>query len=251
MKHIKIASELDSFPAVNTYLKEHGLNYVLEPFWKEWAHVNIHDAITPDILHQLYQGVIKHLVKWLQKLIGKKELDARMQRTPKVHGLRSFEKGISVLQRISGTEHKAIAKQLLPNVADGQIDRRVVRATRAILDFTRIASYECHSDDTLVDLEKALSVFHENKDVFIELGACKALALDLPKIHSLQHYPRSVRLVGSLKNCNTETGERLHIDSVKDGYAASNKKIDQVLKQICRWLEWRERMRYLARFLAW
>lgn len=173
MKHIKIASELDSFPAVNTYLKEHGLNYVLEPFWKEWAHVNIHDAITPDILHQLYQGVIKHLVKWLQKLVGKKELDARMQRTPKVHGLRSFEKGISVLQRISGTEHKAIAKQLLPNVADGQIDRRVVRATRAILDFTRIASYECHSDDTLVDLEKALSAFHENKDVFIELGACK------------------------------------------------------------------------------
>ncbi|KAJ3567978.1 hypothetical protein NP233_g6016 [Leucocoprinus birnbaumii] len=42
-----------------------GIKPVLLPFWKDLPFVNIYSSITPDILHQLYQGVLKHVISWL------------------------------------------------------------------------------------------------------------------------------------------------------------------------------------------
>ncbi|KAG2156833.1 uncharacterized protein EDB93DRAFT_1101256 [Suillus bovinus] len=41
--------------------RDHGLNLILDPFWIGLLHCNIHDTITPDILHQIYQGLVKHI----------------------------------------------------------------------------------------------------------------------------------------------------------------------------------------------
>ena len=62
--------------ATNEKLKCDGLNYVPQPFWANWYLADIHSAMTPNILHQLYQGVAKHLIGSLQNLIGNTELDA-------------------------------------------------------------------------------------------------------------------------------------------------------------------------------
>jgi len=40
-----------------------------QPFWKELPFANIYQAITPDVLHQLYQGIFKHLVSWIKTAI--------------------------------------------------------------------------------------------------------------------------------------------------------------------------------------
>ncbi|KAH9035982.1 hypothetical protein EDB83DRAFT_2178445, partial [Lactarius deliciosus] len=43
---------------------EVGLKPIFHPFWESLPLVNIFVSITPDILHQMLQGVMKHLITW-------------------------------------------------------------------------------------------------------------------------------------------------------------------------------------------
>jgi hypothetical protein len=58
---------------------EAGLKPVYWPFWEPLLLANIFISITPDILHQLLQGVMKHLVVWLTnpRAFGQADIDAR------------------------------------------------------------------------------------------------------------------------------------------------------------------------------
>ena len=84
-----------------------------EPFWAGFPLTDIHRCISPDVLHQLYQGVFKHLVVWVKQMMGDDELDTRIQALPPVHGVRHFSHGILGLAQMSGTVHKHIAWILL------------------------------------------------------------------------------------------------------------------------------------------
>lgn len=118
---------------------------------------------------QILQGVLKHLVSWLTKRLGAKEIDARFSRLMHCFGLRHFDKGISCLQRVSGTEHKAMAAQLLAVIASVSEDKTVVRATRGLLDVLYISQYTCQSDETLdTDLQAAINMFLDNMHVFVD-----------------------------------------------------------------------------------
>jgi hypothetical protein len=54
-----------------------GIKPIIHPFWEDLPYTNIFQAITPDILHQLYQGLVKHLLGWLAQVCGAAEVDAR------------------------------------------------------------------------------------------------------------------------------------------------------------------------------
>ena len=51
---------------------------VYRPFWEGFPLCDIHSSITPDVLHQLYQGVFKNLVGWCQNILTPQELDHRI-----------------------------------------------------------------------------------------------------------------------------------------------------------------------------
>ena len=53
-------------------------------FWKNLPYVDIYHSITPDILHQLHQGLLKHLIGWIWVVSGDAEVDAwcHCQETP-------------------------------------------------------------------------------------------------------------------------------------------------------------------------
>jgi hypothetical protein len=55
------ASQQSMRARAHAALKDHGLNLFPDPFFIRLLHCNIHDVITPDILHQIYQGLVKHL----------------------------------------------------------------------------------------------------------------------------------------------------------------------------------------------
>ncbi|THU84840.1 hypothetical protein K435DRAFT_822599 [Dendrothele bispora CBS 962.96] len=218
--------------------REENLKPVQHPFWEDLPHANIFRSVTPDVLHQLYQGVMKHLISWLTNICGADKIDARVRRLPLNHGIRHFHKGISKLSRVTGGEHKQICSFLLGLVIDTPSlsipkCRKVVSATRALLDFLFLACYPVHTDESLTALDAALEAFHENKSIFIDLGIRENF--NIPKLHFLIHYSRGIRYFGTTDNYNTETTERLHIDFAKDAYRASNRKDEYA--QMTKWLE--------------
>ncbi|KAI0731509.1 hypothetical protein C8Q72DRAFT_760122, partial [Fomitopsis betulina] len=79
------------------------------PFWENLPYVDIYRTITPDLLHQLYQGVVKHVLSWITSIVREDEVDARVRRLPPNHSIRIFHKGITSLSRVTGTEHKQMA----------------------------------------------------------------------------------------------------------------------------------------------
>ncbi len=115
---------------------------------------------------------------------------------------------------------------------------RLVRAVRGLLDFLYLAQYQVHSEDTLRQMKDALALFHDNKDIFVDLGL--STPFNLPKLHWAQHYVASIRRFGSPDNFNTEYTERLHIDFAKKAYRASNHK--EVLPQMTTWMDRKEKV---------
>jgi len=171
---------------------------------------------------------------------------------PPNHQVVLFPRGITTLSRVSGKEHKNMCRVLLGlivdlHLADGSSSARVLKAVRGLLDFLYLAQLPSQTANTISRLERSLVVFHENKDVFVDLGVRDHF--NVPKIHSLLHYSSSIRLFGTTDNYNTEQTERLHIDFTKDAYRATNHKDEY--HQMTTWLERREKLQRHAMFIKW
>jgi Plavaka transposase len=227
-----------------------GIKPVQRPFWTNLPFVHIFRSITPDVLHQLYQGVIKHVINWLKQACQPNELDARCRRLPPNHNIRLFLKGISHLSRVSGAEHDQITRFLLGiiidiKLADNLSNIRLIKAVRGILDFLYLAKYPVHTARTLDQLEASLRAFHSNKDIFVQLGIRSNF--NLPKLHFLGHYRQLFELFGTADNFNTEYTERLHIEMAKDAYRATNRKDEY--PQMTAWLDRKERILLHSKFV--
>lgn len=220
-----------------------GLKPVYHPFWESLPLADIFISITPDILHQLLQGMMKHLIGWLVDIFGPTEIDARCRAMPPNHKTMLFAKGITTLSHVSGHEHKKVCSLLLGLIIDlpipgGRDSTRLVRAVRALLDFLYLAQYQCHTSETINHLQDALSVFHDHKAIFVDVGVRENF--NIPKLHSLSHYVSSIYLFGTTDNYNTEQTERLHIDFTKEAYRATNRK--DIYSQMTVWLQRREKI---------
>lgn len=212
---------------------------ITRPFWEGFPFCDIHLSMTPDILHQLYHGIVKYLTLWCTSLIDNRELDQRIRTLPPCFGVRHFHSGWSKLSQIAGKERKDMARILL-GVLVGKVPSQVLTCYRALLDFIYLAQYPTHDDDSLQWMEDALDLFHQNKTIFLsdELGIREHL--NIPKLHSLVHYVESIRNFGTTDNYNTEAFERFHIDMAKEGWRASNFRNE--VPQMTRWLERQEKI---------
>jgi hypothetical protein len=161
-------------------------------------------------------------------------------------------KGISTLSRVTGKEHAQMASILLGLIIGICLPRghslsRLLRAVRGLIDFLFLAQYPMHTTTTLELLCDALKRFHENKDIFVDLGICNNF--NIPKLHFLNHYLMYIELFGTTDNCNTEYTEHLHIDLAKDAWDMTNRKDE--FPQMTVWLEHHEKIFHHAKYIQW
>lgn len=242
----------DDVHAFHLACRQAGLKPISGPFWANLPFSNIFVSVTPDILHQLLQGMMKHVIKWIIKVYGSAAIDSRCKAIPPYHKTPLFTKGITTLSRVSGQEHKRMCAIILGLIIDlplpGALNSsRMVKAVRAVLDFCYLAQYTSHTNETLRQLQDSLAKFHNNKAIFIDLGIREHF--NIPKLHSLSHYDSSIWLFGTTDNYNTEQSERLHINMAKDAYRATNHKDEY--SQMTIWLERREKIERHCEFVNW
>ncbi|KAG1822148.1 hypothetical protein DFJ58DRAFT_720133 [Suillus subalutaceus] len=180
---------------------EAGIKPIVHPFLEGLPFANVFESITPDVLHQLYQGL-----------------------------------GITTLSHVSGTEHNQICRFLLGIIIDIRLpdnmsSARLLHAVRGLLDFLYLAQYPCHSSETLTCLDEALNLFHDNKDIFVNLGIQNSF--NLPKLHFALHYTHMIQI--------TEYTEH--------AYRSTNHK--NKFAQMMTWLEWREKIFCHEKYIQW
>jgi hypothetical protein len=215
----------------------------LKPWWPWWASVpnsNFHTSIMPDLLHQLYQGMIRHVVKWTKKVVGVELVDKCVKAMPGAVGLRNFAKGISKVTQWTGRESKEMAKQLLPVVAGQKVIKAdFVSLVRCMLDFTFRAHQSQMTESDIERLNRALGGFHLKKAALVSVGIYDSVDQlnNVKKLHMLTHYSSAIREMGTPDGYNTESPEHLHIIYAKRGWRASNKvrPLPQMIKFIQRY----------------
>jgi hypothetical protein len=118
---------------------------------------------------------------------------------------------------------------------------------RAILDFVHLAQYPLHSGETIAQMEEARQRFHDDKQIFVDLGVRDDF--NLPKLHSWRHYAFAIEWLGTTDNYNTEYTERLHIDLAKEAFRSTNFKDE--FPQMMRWLERKEKVQRHKQYINW
>ncbi|KAJ7438105.1 hypothetical protein B0H11DRAFT_1884753 [Mycena galericulata] len=221
----------------------------INPFWADFPHCDIFSCMTPDMLHEIHNGVFgDHVVTWSSAAttgLGP-EIDLRFCAMAPHPTLRHFKKGITLTSQWTGAEHKNMEKVYLGVLANAT-EPRVQLAVRGLLDFTHYAHFETHCDESLAQMDAAWAAFHANKAVFIDLGIREHF--DINKLHKLKHYTDAIRSRGTADGYNTENTERLHIDLAKVGYKATNRKA--YTQQMTVWLRRQESVHKFGSYLQW
>ncbi|KAH7918101.1 hypothetical protein BV22DRAFT_1108449 [Leucogyrophana mollusca] len=214
----------------STLWDDFGVRADILPFTHQFPRADIHELLSPDLLHQVIKGTFKdHIVSWVNEYLYVVHGETLVPAFP---GIRCFPDGRDFSQW-TGDDSKALMKVYLPAIT-GHVPADMVKCLAAFLDFCYLARRNVISMATLEQLEAALSRFHRYREVFITTGVCDDISL--LRQHSLKHYPRSIRLFGSPNGLCSSITESKHIKAVKEPWRCSNrfKALIQMLRTNCR-----------------
>ncbi|TBU25238.1 hypothetical protein BD311DRAFT_780434 [Dichomitus squalens] len=209
-----------------------GLDRNIVPFTYRFPCADIHELLSPDLLHQLIKGTFKdHLVEWVTQYIhltaeneaeAKRimdDIDRRIASAPSFPGLRRFPDGRNFSQW-TGNDSKALMTVYLPAIT-GYVPAQVSECIATFLNFCYLARRPSHDTSTLHDMEVELAKFHNLRTIFEEVGV-RPDGLSLPRQHALIHYVKSIRLFGSPNGLCSSITESKHIVAVKRPWRSSS-----------------------------
>ncbi|KIJ98505.1 hypothetical protein K443DRAFT_9104 [Laccaria amethystina LaAM-08-1] len=181
-----------------------GIRHDIVPFTHGFPQADIHELLSPDLLHQLIKGIFKdHLVDWVGQYLyqthGKtvaleiiEDIDHRISAVPPYPGLRRFPDGHDYNQW-TGDDSKALMKVFLAAIA-GYLPSSMVQCISAFMN--------------------ACYITRRNAGVRVSIS--------LPHQHALFHYYNSIQLFGSPNGLCSSITESKHIKAMKEPWRRSS-----------------------------
>ncbi|RXW13606.1 hypothetical protein EST38_g12246 [Candolleomyces aberdarensis] len=206
------------------------------PFTSYFPRANIHELLSPDLLHQIIKGTFKdHLVQWVVEYLeglpeGKQalaEMDRRIALAPPFSGLRRFPEGRGFKQW-TGNDSKALMKVFLAAIK-GLVPDGMVRAISAFMEFCYLVRLSEIDELVLDRIDKAVEEFHQEREIFRQYGIRQNF--NLPRQHSLCHYRLLIQQFGAPNGLCSSITESKHIEAVKKAWRRSsrNKPLGEML----------------------
>ncbi|KAF9010818.1 hypothetical protein BDQ17DRAFT_1387964 [Cyathus striatus] len=160
------------------------------PFTSFFPRANIHELLSPDLLHQVIKGTFRdHIVEWVSAyILGEykprgddvlQDIDHRISAVPPFPELRRFPDGRDFKQW-TGDDSKALMKVYLTAIT-GYVPAHMVQCVSAFLDFCYISRRNSFESHDLQELQDALNRFHKYHDVFIQPGVRDNVSLPQSK----------------------------------------------------------------------
>ncbi|KAJ6551983.1 hypothetical protein B0H10DRAFT_2169848 [Mycena sp. CBHHK59/15] len=163
-----------------TLWDDYGVIPDLLPFTWTFLRADIHELLSPDLLHQVIKGTFKdHLVAWvgeyLETVHGKSEakkimadIDRRIVAVPPFPGLRHFPEGRGFKQWM-GDDSKALMKVYIP-VIEGHVPVQMLCTFSVFLNFCYLVRHNIIGEATLIAIDAALARYHVECKIFEESG---------------------------------------------------------------------------------
>ena len=199
--------------------KEHRLNGVFEPFWRDWLRSDPSKFLLLEVLHHLHRFSLDHDLQWCIAVVGSEELDYCFTLMRTLIGYRSFDEGVSKLKQVTGRDHRAIQRYIIGIVA-GAVPPRFLIAIRGLLDFRYLAQMPLFDESALSKLDTALQSFHDNKEAIVAVGVRSHF--EIPKLELLQHVVPSIRASGAVLQWSADVTEHAHVTEIKKPARAGN-----------------------------
>ncbi|KAG2101879.1 uncharacterized protein F5147DRAFT_746938 [Suillus discolor] len=189
---------------------KYGIIGDLIPFTNDFPHADIHELLSPDLLHQIIEGTFKdHLVDWVEEYL-------------------TITHGAHHAAEIMDDIDRRIAAVYIPAIKD-HVPEDITCAFSVCLDFCYLVRHEALTEDDFLQVQEALDRFHQYREIFKTSGATKSFSL--PCQHSMCHYILMIRLFGAPNGLCSSITESKHIKAVKEPWHRSSrfKAVGQML----------------------
>src|SRR5205807_6416026 len=186
--YAKKASEHESTgtPSIAEYFEQIGLKIGHNVFCGLYL-VDPADLHKPDLLHNIYLGLFKHMMEWVEGFLKKHKrqqaFDDVWKTLPPYPRFSVPKKAYREVTQWQGKEMRNLGRCISAVLASALRDpdssqqlpfKRALQRVSALIDFSLMAQYWSHTPETLSYMEKYLLLFHQTKDVFLEFRPSKA-----------------------------------------------------------------------------